>query len=471
MLNRATKIMNKQAEERTAMADKCHATIADAQKALKILGFEETTLEEIFEETKEQPTIIINKGRIVEITNDELVEELQLQLDIAKEELDYYHDVEKDYNNDIKLFKEENAKLIDENMALENEITFKDGQIIGYKRQIKELEDKVAELQSALNAKKLTKVKSMQDELKDYKEELDKEADAVETKSEQPKKKTRDMSFMKKLEQNKPQPFTLESALEKAVEVEEKKTEEKELAKAQFPNYTFEHETITFDKDMDARTNFGIRGTITFDDASYKFEATNNHHMPIVWGCMDEAVIRLTKDIIMHEVERFSFMNDMENNAANYSHINDAVNPLVVWRLTDENGRVKYHGYDKTRALTWEMKKFDNYVGRKMISNIFEDGKATGRALWKKLTNKQLSDKFMAICKELWPEDFTNDDNDPEPTKDKKQHQNTKEFFQITKEQHQQTKESNAVRFYAKDVLDKPERQGVDADGSDDWDI
>ena len=429
MLNKATNLINKQANERNNMADKCHAVIADAQKALKVLGFEETTLEEVFGETKEQPAIIINKGHIVEV---QTVKEIVI-----------------DHTDEI--------------IALENEITFKDGQIIGYKRQIKELEDKVAELQSALNAKKLTKVKSMQDELKDYKEEL-KGGDAMEAKPEQPKKKTRDMSFMKKLEQNKPQSFTLESALEKAIEVEEKKTEEKELAKAQFPNYTFEYETITFDKDMDARTNFGIRGTITFDDASYKFEATNNHHMPIVWGCMDEAVIRLTKDIIMHEVERFSFMNDMENNAANYSHINDAVNPLVVWRLTDENGRVKYHGYDKTRALTWEMKKFDNYVGRKMISNIFEDGKATGRALWKKLTNKQLSDKFMAICKELWPEDFTNDDNDPEPTKDKK-------HFTITKEQSQQTKESNAVRFYAKDVLDKPEIQGVDADGSDDWDI
>ena len=429
MLNKATNLINKQANERNNMADKCHAVIADAQKALKVLGFEETTLEEVFGETKEQPAIIINKGHIVEV---QTVKEIVI-----------------DHTDEI--------------IALENEITFKDGQIIGYKRQIKELEDKVAELQSALNAKKLTKVKPMQDELKDYKEKLE-GGDAMETKSEQPKRKTRDMSFMKKLEQNKPQSFTLESALEKAIEVEEQKAEEKELAKAQFPHYEFEYETVTFDKNMESRSNFCIRGTITFDDASYKFEATNNHHMPIVWGCMDEAVIRLTKDIIMHEVERFSFMNDIENNAANYSHINDAVNPLVVWRLTDENGRVKYHGYDKTRALTWEMKKFDNYVGRKMITNIFEDGKATGRALWKKLTNKQLSDKFMAICKELWPEDFSNDDNDPEPTKDKK-------HFSITKEQPQQTKESNAVRFYAKDVLDKPEIQGVDTEGSDDLDI
>ena len=423
MLNKATKIMSQRNDYKDELVNE-----------LNTLGFEVSTLDNLIptntvEETKEQPAIIINKGHIVE----------------------------------VQTIKEVVINNTDEIIALENEIAFKDGQILGLNKQIKELEDKVAELQSALNAKKLTKVKPIQDELKDYKEEL-KGGDAMETKPEQPKKKTRDMSFMKKLEQNKPQPFTLESALEKAIEVEEKKTEEKELAKAQFPNYTFEHETITFDKDIDARTNFGIRGTITFDDASYKFEATNNHHMPIVWGCMDEAVIRLTKDIIMHEVERFSFMNDIENNAANYSHINDAVNPLVVWRLTDENGRVKYHGYDKTRALTWEMNKFNNYVGRKMISNIFEDGKATGRALWKKLTNKQLSDKFMAVCKELWPEDFSNDDNDPEPTKDKK-------HFTITKEQSQQTKESNAVRFYAKDVLDKPEIQGVDTEGSDDLDI
>ena len=423
MLNKATKIMSQRNDYKDELVNE-----------LNTLGFEVSTLDNLIptntvEETKEQPAIIINKGHIVE----------------------------------VQTIKEVDINNTDEIIALENEIAFKDGQILGLNKQIKELEDKMAELQSALNAKKLTKVKSMQDELKDYKEEL-KGGDVVETKPEQPKKKTRDMSFMKKLEQNKPQPFTLESALKKAIEVEEKKTEEKELAKAQFPNYTFEYETVTFDKDIDARTNFGIRGTITFDDASYKFEATNNHHMPIVWGCMDEAVIRLTKDIIMHEVERFSFMSDIENNAANYSHINDAVNPLVVWRLTDENGRVKYHGYDKTRALTWEMNKFNNYVGRKMISNIFEDGKATGRALWKKLTNKQLSDKFMAVCKELWPEDFSNDDNDPEPTKDKK-------HFTITKEQSQQTKESNAVRFYAKDVLDKPEIQGVDTEGSDDLDI
>jgi hypothetical protein len=54
---------------------------------------------------------------------------------------------------------------------------------------------------------------------------------------------------------------------------------------------------------------------------------------------------------------------------------------------------------------------------------------------------KKLSDKFMAVCKNIWPEDFTNDDNDPEPTKE--QQSITKEFFQITKEQHQTTKEQH----------------------------
>jgi hypothetical protein len=185
---------------------------------------------------------------------------------------------------------------------------------------------------------------------------------------------------------------------------------------------------------------FGVRGTITFDEASYFFEATNNHHMPIVYGCYDEAVIRLTKDIIMHEIERFSFMNEREVGAADYRYAKDETFPIVAWRLTDDKGNITYHGYSCTKQysyiLTWDKKKF-NYVGRKLVKNAF----SSAPNMWKKLSNEKLADKFRAVCASIWPEDFTNDDNDPEPTKDKKQHQTTKEFFQITKEQHQNTKE------------------------------
>lgn len=123
MLNKANKLM----EQRKAM-------INEARQVLVVLGAEDVPVTPVVEST-----IVINKGKVVKVTNNE--------------------------------------KLEDEIIKAENEIAFKDGQIIRYKRQVKELEDKVAELQAALDAKKLTKkkVKPLQDELKDYKEELEKE--------------------------------------------------------------------------------------------------------------------------------------------------------------------------------------------------------------------------------------------------------------------------------------------------------
>jgi hypothetical protein len=266
------------------------------------------------------------------------------------------------------------------------------------------------------------------------KQETMKGGDAMSTPKEQPKRNP----LLDKIKKAKE--FTLEEAVVSAQADAERKAEEKEEAKSQFPKYTLEYEQITFDESMDSRTMFGVRGTITFDEASYFFEATNNHHMPIVYGCYDEDVIRLTKDIIMHEIERFSFMNEREVGAADYRYAKDETFPVVAWRLTDDKGNITYHGYSCTKQysyiLTWDKKKF-NYVGRKLVKNAF----SSAPNMWKKLSNEKLADKFRAVCASIWPEDFTNDDNDPEPTKDKKQHQTTKEFFQITKEQHQNTKE------------------------------
>lgn len=411
MLNKATKLINKQAEERTVMADKAKAVIKDAQDALKVLGFEEASLDEIFQETKEtiQP-VVINKGHIVEV---QTVKEVYVTND---EELNRLYDENARHIRRIN-------ELTEESIQLENEITFKDGQIIGLNKQVKELEDKVAELQSALNAKKLTKENTNI-----------KGGGAVSSEPKQPKRNP----LIDKIKKAKD--WTIEEAVNSAKEDMARKAEEKEAAKAKLPEYLLEYNERTFDKSIESRTMFGIYGTITIDKASYKFEATNNHHMPIVYGCYDEEVIRIAKEIIMNEVERFTFMNERERGAANYAHINDAEFPLVVWRLTDDKGNVTYHGYGSTKqydyVLTWDKKKY-NYVGRKLVKNLFTDQTNA----WKKLANESHANKFRAVCKEIWPEDFTNDDNDPEPTKDKKQHQVTKEQHQSTNEQHSNTKD------------------------------
>ena len=88
----------------------------------------------------------------------------------------------------------------------------------------------------------------------------------------------------------------------------------------------------------------------------------------------------------------------------------------------------KYKQNTDKYILTWDKDKFAKHPGRKMIKNAFSDAPN----MWKKLSNEKLADKFRAVCASIWPEDFTNDDNDPEPTKAVKQ---------ITKEQQSTTKD------------------------------
>lgn len=375
MLNKATKIMSQRNDYKDELVNE-----------LNTLGFEVSTLDNLIptntaEETKEVAPIIINKGHIVEVQ----------------------------------------VTNVDEIIALENEISFKDGQIIGLNRRIKELEDKVNELQTALNAKKLT-VKG---------------DDAVATIIEQPKKTNDKLALLKRVkeaEKRKEENANknlLEEALKSAEEDERRKAEEKEMTKAQMPKYTLDYETITFDESIDAATMFGVRGTITFEAKEYKFETTNNHYMPIVYGCFDEETRDLVKQIITNEIDRFNFMNELEDDTANYSHAHDKEMPLVVWRLTDDKGNVNYHGYTDKYILTWDKDKFAKHPGRKLIKNAFSNKPN----MWKRVPNEQLADKFMAVCRELYAADFTNDDNDPEPTK---------AVIRITKEQSQPT---NAVVY------------------------
>ena len=407
MLNKATKIMSQRNDYKDELVNE-----------LNTLGFEVSTLDNLIptntvEETKEVAPIIINKGHIVEV---QTVKEIVID------------------NTD---------KII----ALENEIAFKDGQILGLNRQIKELEDKVAELQSALNAKKLTKVKSMQDELKDYKEEL-KGGDAV--------KKCNKLDLLKKVKESEKRKEEnmkkdlVKEALKAAEEEAQRKAEEKEAAKAQMPKYTIAHDIVTFNKDIVSSTDFGVQGKIALETEEYAFEATNNHHMPIVYGCMSEETVRLVKQIITNEVDRFNFMNELEGGAANFTHAQDEEFPLVVWRLTDDKGNINYHAYTDKYVLIWNNNKF-KVPARKMIRYALDKDPKHYRKLEQQKNTKKLSDKFIAVCKELYAADFT-PDNDPEPTK---------AVIKITKEE-------NAPISYT----DAPKTTiEVDLDGSDEIDL
>lgn len=358
-MSKATKIMNTRVEYKNEMINE-----------LETLGYQVSVLDELIpintkEETKEQPTIIINKGKIVAVTDPS-----------DQEEID-------------RLYKEI-------------------GRHIG---RINQLAAENEELRAQLENNKV------------------KGDDAV--------KKPNKLDLLKKVkeaEQRKEENMNknlIEEGIKAAEREAQRKAEEKEAAKAQMPKYAFKYETITFDENIDSSTKFGVRGTILLESKEYKFEATNNHHMPIVYGCFNEETRNMIKQIITNEVDSFNFMNELEGNAANYTHAHDAEFPLVVWRLTEDNGKVTYHGYTDKYILTWDKDKFAKHPGRKMIKNAFSDAPN----MWKRVPNKQLADKFMAVCRELYAADFT-PDNDPEPTK---------AVIKITKEE--PVKETKAVVY------------------------
>lgn len=236
-------------------------------------------------------------------------------------------------------------------------------------------------------------------------------AELKQPKKEQPKNNSMaaKLEKVRKAEENKKAiaekgwTVAAESALEQQKAKLAKEAEEKQAVINSLPEHTLEYDVISH-KGLDTVTHFAIQGHITLDK-KYAFEATNNHHMPIIYGCLNMDTINTAKEIMANKIDKFSFMNEIENNAANYDHINDAEFPLVVWRVTDDNGNVSYHGYTEKYKLIWDKKNF-KYPSRKLIKNIFEDEKVTGRALWKRVENANLSDKFMAVCKELYAEDF-----------------------------------------------------------------
>ena len=307
-----------------------------------------------------------------------------------------------------------NEKVIDntdEIIALENEIAFKDGQIIGLKRQIKELEDKVAELQSALDAKKLTKVKPIQEELKEYKQELNKESDAMA----QPKKTNSKINGLKSMKNN----FSLKAANEelKAQTKEEVKEETvieetKEAIEETKEDYKLTWKQMIFNEKVNdySVTMAAIHGTITIKDKTYKYLAYNYLYYPIVYDCFDKEIIEITKEEIKKHVKNFNFYYELTENDINFKHANDKDYRMISWRALDANGNTTYHANVKLRnhqtiELAYDKNKCDKIM-KTAVRSLFNDKPAEWRYLDEKY--KELADKFMST----WPENFTNESQD-----------------------------------------------------------
>lgn len=392
MLNKATKIMNQRNEYKDELVNE-----------LNTLGFEVSTLDNLIptntvEETKEVAPIIINKGKIVPVTDPRDQEEID----------NLYREIGRHIGR-INQLAAENEELREEIAAL--------------KAKTEPVLENIVKkhVEGGDTVKKFNKL----DLLKKVKE------------SEKRKEENMKKDLVKE-------------ALKAAEEEAQRKAEEKEATKAQMPKYTIAHEIVTFNKNIVSSTDFGVQGKIALETEEYAFEATNNHHMPIVYGCMSEETVRLVKQIITNEVDRFNFMNELEGGAANFTHAQDEEFPLVVWRLTDDKGNVNYHAYTDKYVLIWDNNKF-KVPARKMLKYALDKNPKHYRKLEQQKNTKKLSDKFIAVCKELYAADFT-PDNDPEPTK---------AVIKITKEENAPISYTDAPKTTVE----------VDLNGSDEIDL
>ena len=395
MLNKATKIMSQRNDYKDELVNE-----------LNTLGFEVSTLDNLIptntvEETKEVAPIIINKGKIVPVTDPRHQEEID----------NLYREIGRHIGR-INQLVAENEELREEIAALKA----KDEPVL--ENIVKKHVEGGDDVKTVKKCNKLDLLKKVKESEKRKEENMKKDL--------------------------------VKEALKAAEEEAQRKAEEKEAAKAQMPKYTIAHEIITFNKDIVSSTDFGVQGKIALETEEYAFEATNNHHMPIVYGCMSEETVRLVKQIITNEVDRFNFMNELESGAANFTHAQDEEFPLVVWRLTDDKGNVNYHAYTDKYVLIWDNNKF-KVPARKMLRYALDKDPKHYRKLEQQKNTKKLSDKFIAVCKELYAADFT-PDNDPEPTK---------AVIKITKEENAPISCTDAPKTTVE----------VDLDGSDDIDL
>ena len=385
MLNKAMKLMNKQAAERTSQASKCYDVIREAQEALQVLGFEAIQDNcDVFETNEVNVTpIVINKGQIVE----------------------------------VQTIKEVVIDNTDEIIALENEITFKDGQILGLNKQIKELEDKVAELQEALNAKKLTKKEKVQ-KMFDSVEDID-DIEVDEPKEEPKPNKGGGaavnpmLAMLEQIKQAEEQKrkvaeMTSEELVADAIRIAEEKkvkeAEEKEAQRKELPEYSLDYTELTYNKDIQAATLYGIQGEIKLRGKSYVFKATNEHNLPYVPGCTNMDDLLAIKEILSLEVDRFKFTDDNQVKVS-YDYMNGEL-PIGGLYRTINKGQIEYHAYSDKYVLVW-CPASHKYPMRKMAKNYLVEGPNLFKAIEQQKNSKKLSDKFMAICESVWPEDFT----------------------------------------------------------------
>ena len=324
MLNKATKLM-----------DQRNNMIKEAYQVLNVLGVDVT--QQVINQ------ITINKGKIVkvEVTNNEELDRLCKENDRHMRRINELYVTIDDYQLRMN--------------CLEDEIHFRDEQILGYQNQIKQLEEEVKTLKAQMITTKVEEVIDVKapEIIIDEPEELTYDENDEVLQNLYVKLKQGQMT----LEKCKP---TLKAKVQKSIELLEKQIAERiEELKNSKDALTMEvADTMHHD----------VQGEITINDKTYLYKATNNHYMPIVYGAMSQDILDKAKEMINKRVKTMNIPFNFAPQVTEFDEVvYDFERRIVVWKTTEG----QYKGYTNEYIFVWDTKH--DVPMRKLFKNALND--------------------------------------------------------------------------------------------------
>lgn len=391
MLNEATKLMNTR-----------NKMINEAREVLRVLNAEEVDAATLVRpEIINTTSIIINKGKIVEVETIKEVEVVKTIEVADEEEMNRLYEEIQRHLGRIDQLVVENDELKDElkhQELLLNE--FRDNMDEKIKT-IHDLERQLREIKAQMNKpvveKKETSV--VDDKYKDIPvpriEDEDPEfanepiikgtyQNFANINSDCLKKALKYETRLAKVEELKAELLEKKARLTKERESKIEYTQVKNVAGIVIKAY----------------------GKLTVNDKEYKFVASDQHVNPVVFGAMDMETIKAAKEIILASNALPKFVNPSVRNY-NEEILYDFDNGIVVWKDTKDNC---FKGYTNKYAFVWDGQSeyptgvqhkynaFDKKQYSKLGEWIVQSGKKAGQKAHKGAKDAAL---ILATCKAL----------------------------------------------------------------------
>ena len=324
MLNKATKLM-----------DQRNNMIKEAYQVLNVLGVD------VAQQVINQ--ITINKGKIVkvEVTNNEELDRLCKENDRHMRRINELYVTIDDYQLRMN--------------CLEDEIHFRDEQILGYQNQIKQLEEEVKTLKAQMITTKVEEVIDVKEPeiIIDEPEELTYDENDEVLQNLYVKLKQGQMT----LEKCKPM---LKAKVQKSIELLEKQIAER------IEELKNNKDTLTME--VADTMHHDVQGEITINDKTYLYKATNNHYMPIVYGAMSQDILDKAKEMINKRVKTMNIPFNFAPQVTEFDEVvYDFERQIVVWKTTEG----QYKGYTNEYIFVWDTKHA--VPMRKLFKNALND--------------------------------------------------------------------------------------------------